>query len=394
VSKAEHDTAAFKTNRLPQFRANVFEGQLLSPIRFTFPAGTFGAIPGLGAFPPGTTYITNPARLFTIIQASANQPLSQLYRIGLGVDAKKLDTQIAREKLSLQEQGIVNDVKKTYYNLNQAQSGLTATEETITLLKEINRVAANALEQQVILKSDMLDAEAGLAKAESEATSLRNTVATLKEKMNNLLARDLTTEFTVSTNAETKAWEMDLAATRARALQQRPELREARLKAQEADIDRRAKKAEYIPDVTLSMNYLSPFDLKFLPENITAVGVSVNWDVFDWGKKKQELGMKTAVVQEAKAAIDETAGQIQVEVGLDFRKLEESRQKLHVADLELNADREKVRVALDKYNANAMLFKDVLQLKASLAEKTYKYQESLLNFWTARADLEKAIGER
>jgi len=49
-----------------------------------------------------------------------------LFRIGLGVDAKKLDTEIAKEKLSLQEQGIVNDVKKTYYNLVQAQSALTA----------------------------------------------------------------------------------------------------------------------------------------------------------------------------------------------------------------------------------------------------------------------------
>jgi outer membrane protein TolC len=146
-----------------------------------------------------------------------------LFRIGLGVDAKKLDTQIAKEKLSLQEQGIVDDVKKTFYNLVQAQSALTATEETITLLKEMNRIAANGLEQQVILKSDMLDAEAGLAKAESEETSLHNTVDTLKEKMNDLLARDLATEFTVSQTTEVKPWEMDLASTRALALQQRPE---------------------------------------------------------------------------------------------------------------------------------------------------------------------------
>jgi hypothetical protein len=65
-----------------------------------------------------------------------------------------------------------------------------------------------------------------------------------------------------------------------------------------------------------------------------------------------------------------------------------------VAELELDADREKVRVALNKYDSNGVLLKDVLQLKASLAEKTYRYQESLLSFWTARADLERSIGER
>ena len=83
-----------------------------------------------------------------------------------------------------------------------------------------------------------------------------------------------------------------------------------------------------------------------------------------------------------------------MEVGQDFRKLAEARQQLHVADLELDADREKVRVALNKYDAHAVLLKDVLQMKASLAEKTYNYQESILSFWTARADLEKAVGER
>ena len=394
VAKSEHDTEAMRTYRFPQFKLNMMQGQLLTKVSFDFPPGTFGILPGIGPFPPSTTDITTPRRPFTLIQAQANQPLSQLHRIGLGIDAKNLDTQIAKEKLSMQEQDVVNDVKKTYYNLVQAQSALSATEETITLLKEINRIAANGLEEQVIMKSDLLDAEAGLAKAESEATTLQDTVETLKEKMNDLLARDLATEFTVSQTAEMEPWEIDLTTARARALEQRPEIREARIKIQQAEIDRRAKKSEYIPDVSLSMNYLSPFDIKFLPENIAAVGIVVNWDVFDWGRKKQELASKTEVVEQARTAVVEASAQIQVEVGQDFRKLAEARQQLHVADLELDADREKVRVALNKYDAHAILLKDVLQMKASLAEKTYKYQESLLSFWTARADLEKAIGER
>jgi outer membrane protein len=394
VAKAEHDTDAMRTNRLPQFKLNLMQGQLLTKVSFAFPPGSLGAFPGIGAFPPVATDITTPRRPFTLIQAQANQPLSQLYRIGLGVDAKKLDAEIAKEKLSAQEQSVVNDVKKTYYNMVQAQSALSATEETITLLKEMNRFAENGLKEQAILKSDQLDAEAGLAKAEFQATTLQDTVATLKEKMNGLLARDLETDFTVSQTAEPEPWEMDLASARERALEQRPEIREARLKNQEAEIDRRATKAVYIPDVSLSMNYLSPFDIKFLPENVAAIGVVVNWDVFDWGRKKQELASKDAVIDQARAGVDEAAAQIQVEVGQDFRKLAEARQQLRVADLELDADREKVRVALNKYDAKAILLKDVLQMKASLAEKTYSYQESLLSFWTARADLEKAIGEK
>jgi outer membrane protein TolC len=331
---------------------------------------------------------------FTFLWAQANQPLSQLFRIRLGIDAEKLGVQIAKEKLSLEEQTVLNDVKKTYYNLLQTQSGLRATDETLKLFQELNRVVSNALAEQVALKSDVLDTETGLATVESQALQLRNGAATLKEKMNSLLGRDLKTEFTVSAAAETKPWELDLASTRAKALEQRPELREARLKIQQADIDRRAKRAEYIPDVSLSFNYISPFNVEILPKNVAAVGLVMNWDVFDWGKKKHELSSKIAVVEQAKTAVDEATAQIELEVGLDFRKLDEARLQLRVTNLALQADQEKVRVALNKYEQNSVLLKDVLQLKATLAEKTFKYQEAVMTFWRARADLEKAIGER
>jgi outer membrane protein len=394
VHKSENDVRILRTYRLPQFRVNTDAGQLLTRVNFTIPAGVFGALPGAGPFPPTDTTISTARKPFMAILAQANQPLSQLYRIGLGVNAERLNTEIQRAKLNLQEQNVVNDVKKTYYNLVQSQSALVATDETIKLLNELERVAANAVEQQVILKGDLLDAQAGLAKAEAQAVSLRNTSATLKEKLNSLMARDILTDFTVAGGADVKPWELDLAQTRAKAVAQRPEIREARLQVERAEIDRRAKKSEYIPDVTLNMTYVSPFNIQFLPLNVTAVGIVVSWDVFDWGKRKHELASKSDIISQARMAVDEATSQIQVEVGLNFRKLEDARAQLKVANLALAADQEKVRVALDKYEQNAVLLKDVLQLKASLAEKTYKYQETLTTFWAARADLEKASGEK
>jgi outer membrane protein TolC len=212
--------------------------------------------------------------------------------------------------------------------------------------------------------------------------------------MNNLLGRDLATEFTVRPVAEVMNWELDLAGSRARALEQRPELREARLKVEQAEGDRRMKKAEYIPDVSLGFYYLSPFNIELLPKNVAAVGVLVSWDVFDWGRKRHELESKGHTVAQAKNGVDETASMIMIEVGMHFRKLEEARQQLRAADLAREAAQEKVRVAVNRVEQNAALVKDALQMRASLAEVTYKYQETLLSFWTARADLEKAIGEK
>jgi outer membrane protein len=394
IQKAENAAAAMRTHRLPQFQFYSMGGELGNRINFVIPEGILGVYPQLGPLPAAPSTISTARKPFSVIFAQANQPLSQLFRIGLGVENEKLNREIANEKLGLQEQGIVNDVKKTYYNLLQTQSALGATEETVKLFHELERVASDALAQEVILKSDVLDTQMGLAKAETQAITLRNTTATLQERLNSLLGRDLSITFSVKAAPEATAWDLDLAATRARALEQRPELREARLKVKQAELDRRAKKAEYIPDVSLSFDYLGIEGIQFLPKNVSAVGLVLNWDVFDWGRKRHELISKTETVEQAKTAVEETAAQIQVEVGLDYRKLEEAREQLKVANLALAADQEKVRVALNRYEQRSVLLKDVLQLKASLADTTYKYQETLLSFWTARADLEKASGER
>ena len=66
---------------------------------------------------------------------------------------------------------------------------------------------------------------------------------------------------------------------------------------------------------------------------------------------------------------------------------------MSVATLSRDVSQERVRVGLNRYEQQTVMLKDLLQLQTSLAETTYKYSESLLAYWTARAELEKAMGE-
>jgi outer membrane protein len=393
VDKADDAIEMARTYRLPQFSFRLYELQFLTKSNFLFPGGIFGEFPQIGPVPPAATPVPIARRPASIPYFQASQPLTQLRRVKLGVELQRLSRQISEEKLREQQQDIANQVKAAYYNLLQAQSGLEATAESLKLFKELDRVSNQALVQEVVLRGDMLEAQAGLAKTELDMVVLRNTSATLKEKLNELLGRDLSTDFTVQGALDPQAYEMDLAAVRARALEQRPELREARLKKQQAEADYKSKKTEYIPDVSLIFTYLSPFNVDVVPKNITVAGFAVSWDVFDFGRKKHELLAKSHTTEQADAAINETAAQILLDVGNRYRKMDEARQQLRVAGLSRDVAQERVRVGLNRYEEKSVMLKDVLQLQTSLAETGYKYQESLLAYWTARAELEKAMGE-
>src|ERR1041384_8480824 len=55
VDKSKWQIAETKTKRLPSFSGTVLGSELLNEVSFSFPAGSFGTIPGVGPFPSTAT---------------------------------------------------------------------------------------------------------------------------------------------------------------------------------------------------------------------------------------------------------------------------------------------------------------------------------------------------
>src|ERR1700743_3150462 len=117
-----------------------------------------------------------------------------------------------------------------------------------------------------------------------------------KEKLNNLLGRDLDTPFHTEQVPAIQYEESDLKVARQTALKQRPEIKEAEIDTQRAEYDRRLAKAQYIPAIGVAFHYLTPFDTEILPQNIASAGVEMKWDPFDWGKRRDDVKQKSTIV--------------------------------------------------------------------------------------------------
>ncbi len=394
VGKSEDQLAGGRTLRLPKFNLYTLASQQLTQIDFNFKQGVFGTFPGIGPVPDKDTNISSPRKPTVFIIAQIQEPLSQHYRIGLNIEQLKLGREIAREQLRSEQQTIVNDVTRAYYAIVQSQSALQTAEENIKLYRELDRVTTDYVAQRVALKSENLDVKTRLAKAEYDLLTLGDTIATQKEQLNNLLGRDIRVEFNVSLPLDSVGFEADLDGARSRALNQRPEIKKARLELQRADIDRRIKKSEFIPDVSMSFNYISPQNFgSIIPKTIASVGLSFSWEIFDWGKKRRELDEKSKTVEQVRASLVEAENLIQMDVNSKHRKLQQTRLQVRIAQLSQETARENLRVSTNKYKVQAALLSDVLKVQTALADADQQYQQALVSFWTAKADFEKAIGE-
>jgi len=389
----EDQIAEARTYRKPSMNVYALGSQLLTPVNFTFQKGAFGTFPGIGPVPATNTNIHTPLRptFYGLMQVS--QPLSQQYKIGLNIRQAKLAELADEQKLRGQKQSVINEVKKLYYAILQTQSSRASSEESLKFDRELERTTEQLVTEKAALKSESMSVKARIAQEEYNNLTLTDTLASQKEQLNTLMGRDVRTDFSVVEVPEATSTEGNLADAQTKALSARPELQEGRLRLKQAELNRRITKADYIPDVSLTVNNLSLVDVNLLPSNVVSTGVLITWNPMDWGRRKHELATATKQIEQTKNSVNDAESQVLVDVAAKFRKLAESRALLAAAKLQLEAEREKLRVLMNQYQQKVALSKDVLQQRASVESATSQNSQALLSFWAAKADFEKSLGE-
>jgi outer membrane protein TolC len=391
--KALDQVQVARTYRLPTFSLIALGSQSLTRLGLTLDKGSLGIYPNVGPIPGKTTTLESPLRVGGIFFANVAQPLSQQYKIGLGIQLARVGVEAADEQIRSRRQSTVNEVRRLYYGILQAESGKKSLQATVDFLQQLDRDTNQNVAQRVALRADSLNVTAQLAQAEYELLKLDDPLQTQKEQLNRLMGRDLDTPFEVDLLSAVEFELPQLQEARARAIESRPEIRLARLKVRKAELDRRIKNAERIPEVSLSLTTLATANLSnALPRNLSGVGIQVNWDVFDWGRKRKQLQEMRQAEDQALLELKEAESLIIVDVSHQYRRLIEARKELEVARLSQSAATESLRVTRNQFTQRYALLSDVLKVQSSHAEADHRFTQALLNLAATQADFDKAIG--
>jgi outer membrane protein TolC len=371
----------------------MLDGTLAAPTTFTFRTGVFGTFPNIGPIPSQDTDITSGPRLSGVLFAQVSQPLTQLRTIGFGLRALEVGRELAKEEIRAEQHVIAYNVKRLYYGLFEAEGGLVANEGALALYRELDRLVTDYIARQVALPAEGLAVKTALARQEQTGVVLRNTIATLKEQLNLQLGRDIDLPFSSAPPPPPTTFGGNLSEAQAAALERRPEVREARLRAQQADYDLQRTKSAARPEVSLAFSYLGFYNFEVLPRNGAILGVAATWEPWDWGRRREEAAAKDQTREQARLAVREAEDSVRVDVSEKFRKVQEAGANLRVLELEQETARERLRVAVERYRQEATLQRQSLEAQAASADADQQYRHALAAFWTARADFERAIGE-
>jgi outer membrane protein TolC len=328
------------------------------------------------------------------VNVSVAQPLSAQYQLHLQLKALELGLEGTRQDQVKARLEVVDQVRRAYYAVVEAQSALDSLQASLPYYEESHRLALANLGKETILESDLLNADAQLLKIQNAISDASDRVASASERLNDLMGRDIHTQFRVAAIGDADSGLETPEGMEARALRNRPDVKKAKLQVQQADYDARATKAEYIPDISLAFDYDTTVNFEnILPSNLGTVGLSLRWEPWDWGRKHQEYEEKRAKEEQAKVGVGATERAVLLEVRNAYRQVENTRRQLTLSDASARAARQKLKEVQEQVRHEAALSRDLFQAQSDLASADSQQQQALTAFWQARADLKKAIGE-
>jgi len=388
-------SAAVVTRRFPAFKFDAIGNRLLKSMDFPFNAGSFGSYPGIGPVPATDTSVSVPTGFSGTVTATIAQPILQQYRIGLNLDAVRLDQAVAQEDLRKDRQRVAAEVKTSYYRVSAIEVGVLALRDLVKAIEDLDGLTGRYLAEGKVLRSEALEVKARLARERHSLSSSESELATKHEQLNQLLGRDLRTPFRVSEPSELVARTavISLEGARQRAVQSRPEIRKVGLQIEQAENARRIANSQWIPDLTLLGTYARNFNYQVLPKEVMTVGLWLSWEPFDWGRRGHEAHEQKLAADRARQAKQESEEQVEVDVGQRWRGVKDAAARLEAAGLSQEAAKAYLEDFRNKYREDATLLQNVLTAEARLSAARHDFTDAVASYWSATAELERTIGD-
>lgn len=304
------------------------------------------------------------------------QPIFTGFATLNGFNSAKLSNTISRENTETVRQKIRYAVMQVYWGIVSLQKSKSVASEAIRQLEELTSNQKARMEQGMSTEHDYLLTNASLAQARMNELKVNKSVSSMKRQFAILLGLPATTEITlVDTSAEgSYVTDVNLDSIVNSALTGRPDLKEAKLRTDLAELGIKSAKSALYPSIIAGLSYSneSPELTKKEWWNYRwRASATLNFTLLDWGdrnykikKAREQQLAATELLQEKKAAVEK-------EVLDAYHEVEQLRNESVTADLLMEAREKAYDASLAKYEEGVIPMYELLDAHNSLISAKY-----------------------
>ncbi len=348
LREAEAKQTQMRANYFPQIANESSLYNIIEKQRIVLPAGSLGTIPSLGPIPSSPTTVYQGGRALLLAQTTAAQPLTQLFKIREGNAVAQADRAIAGTQVERARVEIAAKVKEVYYSLLGLRARQRAAKAAIVAAQERLKEGQDAAETGVSLEVRVMQARAALLESRQADLTLDIQTGDLCLELNELLGIPLDTELELVPPEKAVAVPA-LEECVHRSTEQNLELRSARQTVEKARHGVAAAKADFIPELGFFAQHIYQQGVPFLASNNGVIGLRLNLNIWDWGKRSGVMREREALLAQAEEEQHRIERRIQIDVEKAYRRVQRVTSLASVAREATAVRREAQRIAGDQF---------------------------------------------
>jgi outer membrane protein TolC len=320
------------------------------------------------------------------------QPLTQLMRIHQQNRIAAIEVAISRDDLKQAENEIAVQVHTLYYGILVAQLQRKAAEQQTEYANENLHESEENVRNGSALKVAAIGSRAELLEGQQSVLTADLQLSDFRTQLNDLLGLPLDTDLeldpVVPTNFEAVA-KMEYLKI---AWAENPEILAAEETVRKARAGVAAARTAYIPDITAYARHSYQDGVPFFVRNFGTFGVSLSYDVFDFGKRRSAVRQREVQLAEAEQNVERLKERVAVSIERSYNKVERTRSMVNVASEVAKLRRESERVATNQLAHAVVQVSERRQATAASYKAQADLLQASLGYLLARAELEETVG--
>lgn len=345
--------------------------------------------------PPGQdASVTVRDRITSTVGVTLAQPLSGLLVIDkavslerAGVDAVRAEAQATRSDVALQ-------VSQAYFQALQAEAAQAIAASSAAQV-EAQLTQARALADVGMLERvDVMRLEAALAAARQGQLQASTGARLARDSLALAIGLDPSVQVAPVDDFPDPLPAPNLAdSVTAADVAGRPELEAARARTRQAELGAAVARADLYPNVNAIGTYQhNEGQGTFAAKDSWFVGVTLAWNIWDWGNDWYEVKAAEAGARQAALAIELTEDQLTLQARSEVLAARTAYQALEVARVGLAAAEEAFRIQNARFTEGAATTTDLLQVESEVTQARLRYATARFGYLRDLAAAAHALG--
>jgi outer membrane protein TolC len=392
IVENEQKKAGERASYFPSIKDHANANDTTGVDRLVIPAGALGRVQG-ELVPGSAVNIPQGLHHLLINEATISQPLTQLIRIHEANRIAAAEVAISRAELKKDENQVAVDVHRLYFAVLTAELQKRAAEEQFAYARQELKENTEAVRNGSLLRVSEIQGSVDVLQGQQAVLTADLQVSDLNTELNDLLGLPLDTKLELQPIGAIGPDRRPLEEYVQTAWANNPEIASAEESINKARAAVKSAKSAFIPDVTAFATDTWQNGVPFLVTNFGMVGVQLDYDVFDFGKRRAAVREHEARLAQAEENLKRLKDSISAQVERTYNALERTKNLVAVADQVVALRRENERLSHNQVTQGVVTVANTLEATSA----TYKSQVDLLqanlNYMLAWAELKQTIGQ-